>query len=221
VWREEGAPMTIFDLVFLGSVVGCGLALIVALLALVRRRWSAARRTLIGLSCYLLLYALALVSVAALSPQRALTMGQERCFDDWCLAATHATQQPTIGAAPQMATAQGRFIIVTVHVTSHAKGISQRALDVQLYLLDGAGRRYAVSTVGQRALAAAGQSGQPLDSELAPSGSFTHTAVFDIPASATQLALGVSHGAFPGAIIIGSDQSVFHRPTIIRLSLAT
>jgi hypothetical protein len=213
--------MTIFDLVFLGSVVGCGLALIVALLALVRRRWSAARRTLIGLSCYLLLYALALVSVAALSPQRALTMGQERCFDDWCLAATHAAQQPAVGVAPLVVTAQGRFVVVTVRVTSHAKAISQRALDVQLYLLDGAGRRYDASSAGQRALDAADQSGHPLASELAPSGSFTHTVVFDIPTDAGPLALVVSHGAFPGAIIIGSDQSVFHRPTIIRLSLAS
>jgi hypothetical protein len=210
--------MTIFDLVFLASALGCGLGLIVALVALARRRWPTARRTLIALGGYVLLYMLALVSVAALSPQRTLAMGQQRCFDDWCIAAVAASQQPEVGDAPTLAVAQGRFVIVTVRVSSHARAISQRELGAQLYLVDGAGRRYAASTAGQRALDATGQSGQPLDTLLAPSGSFVHTAVFDVPSDASQLALVVAHGAFPGAIIIGDDQSLFHRPTLMRLS---
>lgn len=210
--------MTIFDLLFLASALGGCLALIVALVALARRRWPIARRTLIGLGGYLLLYALAMVSVAALSPQQSLAMGQERCFDDWCIAAVAAGQQPRIGAAQMWVSAQGRFVVVTVRVTSHAKAISQRELDTQLCLLDGVGRRYAVSVAGQRALDVTGQGGQPLDTLLAPSGSFTHTAVFDVPVDASQLALVIAHSAFPGALIIGDDQSLFHRPTLMRLS---
>ncbi len=207
--------MTIFDLLFLASVVGCGLALIVALVALARRRWIAARNTLIALGCYLLLYTLALVGVSAVSPQRALTMGQQRCFDDWCIAVAHATRQPTVGEGAASVTAHGSFLVVTLQATSQAKRVSQREFLDQVYLLDGMGRRYDVSTAGQRALDAAGQSGQPLDSLLAPSGSFTHSTVFDTPADASQLALVVTHGAFPGAVIIGDDQSLFHRPTLM------
>jgi hypothetical protein len=210
--------MTIFDLLFLASALGVCLALIVTLVALARRRWPIVRRTLLGLGAYLLLYALAMVSVAALSPQRTLAMGQEHCFDDWCIAAVAAVQQPRIGAAPMTVMAQGRFVVVAVRVTSHAKAISQRELDTQLYLLDSAGRRYAVSTAGQRALDATGLGGQPLDTMLAPSGSFTHTTVFYVPMSASQLALVVAHDAFPGVLIIGDGQSLFHRPTLMRLS---
>lgn len=50
-------------------------------------------------------------------------------------------------------------------------------------------------------------------------GGFVHTAVFDTPRETTQLDLITDHGAFPGRIIIGSDQSWLHKPTIVHLPL--
>jgi len=213
--------MTIFDLVFLASALGCAAALVVAVVALALRRWPIARRTLIGLVCYVMVYAIALVGVAALSPQRSLPMGQARCFDDWCITVAQAVRQPTLGAGAMEVAARGSFLVVTVRVTSQAKRVSQRELGDQLSLVDGAGRRYDVSPAGQRALAAAGQSGQPLDTLMAPGGSFSHVVTFDTPEGASHFALVVTHGAFPGVAIIGDDQSLFHRPTLMQVSLTS
>ncbi|HZC07113.1 MAG TPA: DUF4352 domain-containing protein [Ktedonobacterales bacterium] len=213
--------MTIFDLLFLATVAICASALVVGALALALGHWTTARAVFLGLGAYALIYTLALVGVGALSPQRTLPLGQARCYDDWCVAVAHTASQATVGAGTTTATARGRFLIVTLQVSSHAKRVSQREHIASLYLLDDAGHRYDVAPAGQRALDASGQAGQPLDSLVGPGASFTHTLVFDIPADATHLGLVITHSAFPGALIIGDEQSVFHRPTLMLLNASS
>ena len=144
-------------------------------------------------------------------------MHQNRCFDDWCLSVEQVVQQPIVGSAPMLVRAQGVFDLVTVRVSSRARRVSQRALDAQVYLLDARRQRYNPDPAGQQALDASGHGGQPLDSELAPGGSFTRTVVFDVPKGLSHLVLVVTHGLFPDVLVIGSDQSFLHKPTIIRL----
>ncbi len=208
--------MTLFDLLFLASALGCGVTLIAAIVAFALRRWVAARHLLLGLGVYLLLYALALIGVSAITPQQTVRMGQRRCFDDWCIAAVQATQTLAIDSNSSVA-AHGRFTLVTVQVTNAAQRVTQREYGDTLYLLDSAGHRYDVSLTAQRALDAAALSGQPLDTALAPGASFTHTAAFETPPNATGLSLVIAHAAFPGAIVIGDDESFFHRPTLMLL----
>lgn len=164
-----------------------------------------------------MLYMAVLLSVSFLSPQHVLAMHQDRCFDDWCISVERVVQQPTIYASHTSVNAHGTFYLVTVRVSSHARAINQRALDVQAYLLDARNQRYDPSPNGQQALDAIGQGGLPLDSELSPGGSFTHTIVFDLPKSSSHVALVVTHGLFPDILVIGSDQSLLHKPTIIQL----
>jgi hypothetical protein len=147
-------------------------------------------------------------------------MHQDRCFDDWCLSVEQVVQQPTIGSAPLLIRAHGVFDLVTVRISSRARAISQRALDAQVYLLDTRSQRYDTDPSGQQALNASGQGGQPLDSELAPDSSFTHTAVFDLPKGSSHLVLVVTHGLFPDVLVIGSEQSFFHKPTVIQLQFS-
>jgi Domain of unknown function (DUF4352) len=209
--------MTIFDGVLILAVLGCILALGFLCFFLLRRRWMRARRVLLVLFSFLALYAVVLLSVSLLSPQRVLAMHQDRCFDDWCLSVEQVVQQPTVGAAPTIVTARGTFYLVTVRVSSQARGITQRALDAQIYLLDARGQRADPDPAGQQALDATGQGGQLLDSELAPGGSFIRTVVFDLPKGSSHLALVITHGLFPDVLVIGSEQSFLHRPTIIQL----
>jgi hypothetical protein len=212
--------MTIFDLVLLLAVLGCVLALFSLCYFLLRRQWTLVRRVSLALGSFLVLYAVVLLSVSLLSPQHLLAMHQDRCFDDWCLAVERVVQQPTVGASPTIVTARGEFYLVTVRVSSRAKVISQRALDAQVYLLDASSQRYNLSPTGQQALDATGQGGQPLSSELVPGGSFTRTVVFDLPKGAAHLAMAVTHGLFPDLLVIGSEQSFLHKPTLIELQLA-
>lgn len=212
--------MTLFDLLFLVSALGCGVALIATIVVTALRRWRAARLLLIGLGVYLLLYSLALVAVSALSPQQSVRMGQRRCFDDWCIAVVQATQMRALDANASVV-AHGRFTLVTVRVTNAAQRVTQREYGDTLYLLDNSGHRYDVSTAAQRALDAIGQSGQPLDAALAPGASFTHTTAFDTPPNVTGLSLVIAHAPFPGAVVIGDDESFFHRPTLMLLEITT
>jgi hypothetical protein len=209
--------VTIFDLLLIFAFVGCVLGLLYLLYTLIRRQWVRARRVLLALAIFLVLYSAVLLGVSLLSPQRVLAMHQDRCFDDWCLSVERVVRQPTVGTSPTVATARGQFYLVTVQVSSRARGISQRALDAQIYLLDARGQRYDPSPMGQRVLDTAGQGGQPLNSEIAPGGLFTRTVVFDLPPGASHLALVVTHGLFPDVLVIGSEQSFLHKPTIIQL----
>lgn len=212
--------MTLFDLLFLVSAVGCAIAVISAIGALAVRQWALARAISLGLGCYLLLYALGVVGVSALSPQRVIPPGQTQCFDDWCIALAHAAQSPTLHVGAQTITAHGRFLVVTLRATSTAKRVSQREQIAQVYLVDAAGRRYDISAVGQSALDAAGLSGAALDSSIGPGEAFTHTVVFDTPADATGFSIVVAHPAFPGIVVIGDEQSFYHRPTLMQVDLA-
>ena len=211
--------MTIFDLVLILAVLESVLTLCVLFFFLLRRQWRRARHVALALFSCVVLYAAVLVSVSLFSPERVLTMHQDRCFDDWCLSVERVVQRPTVGAAPTVVRAHGTFYLVTARVSSQAKAISQRALDAQVYLLDAKGQCFDPSAPGQQALDATGQGGQALSSELAPGDSFTRIIVFDLPKGSSHLALVVTHGQFPDLLVIGSEQSFIHKPTIIELQL--
>jgi hypothetical protein len=209
--------MTIFDGILILAVLGCVGSLVAVGYFLLRRQWRPAKRVLLALASFIVVYAAVLVCVSLVRPQQVLALHQDRCFDDWCLSVEQVVQQHTVGSAPLLVTAHGVFDLVAVRVSSRARRVSQRALDAQVYLVDARGLRYDPDPAGQHALDASGQGGQPLDSELAPEGSFTRTVVFDVPRSASHLALVVTHGLFPDVLVIGSDQSFLHQPTIIEL----
>src|SRR5512146_53425 len=168
--------MNISDLIFLFSVLAILFGVLALLISLATRRGRLARRLGLGLVIYVGMYALLLVGFSLASPQRVLEMHQLRCFDDWCASVEQVKRQPAIGAVQAHS---GSFYLVTLQVTSQARRISQRALDAGVYLLDGSGSRYDPSPEGQRALEAAGQAGQPLNSLVNANGSFTYTAAFD------------------------------------------
>ncbi len=205
--------MTFPDLFFLFSVLLILISLAALLIALIVRKNRLAGRIALAIAAYVILYALALVTVSLASPQQVLGMHQDRCFDDWCIAAVGVKEQPTIGATR----AQGEYAVVTVRVTSRAQGIRQRAVDAAIYLLDASGRRYDPSPDGQRSLDQAGLAGQPLNTYLDPGDSFTHTTAFDLPNGTAPYALVATHGLFPGRLIIGDSQSFLHKPMIFEI----
>ena len=207
--------MNISDLGLLISFIVIVLEVLGLMVAILKRNWILAKRLALALGLYTGLYFLLLIGVALLSPQRVLVMHQVRCFDDWCVAVEQVAKIPEIGPLQ----AKGSFLLVTIDVFSQAKRIRQRALDAAVYLLDEEGNRYYPSPEGQQTLEAAGEAGLPLNSWLEVGNSFTHTAVFDLPTGAALPDLVFTHGAFPGLIIIGDDQSWLHKPTIVRLAL--
>jgi len=206
--------MSLFDLLFLlcfaAAVITVGRIAYQAL----RGRFRAAGTTLLRLLACIAAYMLVLIGVSLAEPRKEIPIGEPRCFDDWCISVEQAARQTAIGAT----NAAGTFCIVTLRVSSRARGRPQRETDIDIYLIDDLGRRIGISPSGQQALARAGLTGEPLTSFVAPGASFQSRLAFDVPPDAHHLGLvKASHGWFPVRFIIGDAQSWLHRPTVTPL----
>ena len=206
--------MTLLDV---AGTLALLVSVVVLLVMAVRLLWRAARgrgsdaaRQARWLAGYLAAYAVVLVAVALTMPRDSRAPGERECFDDWCAAAVSAA--PSAGTdAPCAATPGSRVWIATVEVSSDAKRVRQRALDARALLEDAGGREYdaCASPLGPHALA----------DELGPGESFTVIEPFRLPAGAVPAGVVISHGGFPGAVIIGADQSLFHPRTLLALTV--
>ncbi|HTT67507.1 MAG TPA: hypothetical protein VMF70_05710 [Gemmatimonadales bacterium] len=206
--------MTLLDL--LGTLLLLGSVLLVlvllprlAVLAL-RGRWSGVRRGAGGLGLYLAGYGVILVTVALVMPRERRAPGERECFDDWCAAGIGV--EPAAGDEARCADRAGtRVWVATVEVSSDAKRVRQRALDARALLEDAGGREYAAcgSPLGAHVLA----------DELGPGEAFQVREPFRLPAAAVPAGVVISHGGFPGILIIGEDQSLFHRRTLLGVAV--
>ena len=199
-------------LVLLGSLlftlVTAGRLLVLAL----RGRWDGMRRVARLLALYVAGYAGILVVVALALPRQTLEPRERECFDDWCAAGISA-EPAAASDAPCAFEAGTRVWTLRVGVSSVAKRVRQRALDAHALLEDGAGKEY--STCGSPLGAHA------LSDEIDPGESFDVVEPFVLPAGAEPAGVVISHGAFPGVLLIGDDQSFLHRRTLLRVTART
>jgi hypothetical protein len=192
------------DLLFVGSVVFVLVQVVRIAVHALRGRRDRVTRSGRTLLLYGGGYAAVLLAVALSLPRRTFSQGERECFDDWCAAA--------IGVAPGAGIdgCDGASVwIGTLEVSSDAKRVRQRAADAVALLEDDAGRRY--EACGEPAAGA----GRGLRDELGPGESFRVTLAFSLPAGARPAGFVIRHGAFPGLLIIGDDQSLGHRPTLL------
>jgi hypothetical protein len=206
--------MTLFDLLFILSFLIVGVAFGRACYLLLRKRMSAARHTATRLSVFIAIYAVTLVVVSLVTPQKKLRLGEVRCFDEWCITVVSASRQPSIGNV----SANGIFYVVTVRVSSRSRGRRQREVDVHTYLTDSRGGRFEVSPSGQEALRRAGLAGPSVTSFVDPGESIESRLAYDVPKDTPDLAfVKTSYGWFPVRLIIGESSSFLHRPTVVQL----
>jgi len=168
-------------------------------------RWSRCRGAALVLGGYGGGYLAVLVAVSLVMPRRSFAPGERECFDDWCVAGVAV--RPAAAEAPCAAEPGRRVWIATVEVSSDAKRVRQRARDARAVLEDRAGRWYEPC--------AAPLDAHDLTDELGPGEAFTVTVPFRLPEAAAPAGVVVHHGAFPGALIIGDDQSLLHPPTLL------
>jgi hypothetical protein len=160
-------------------------------------------------------YLLMVIIVSVASPQRVVAAGENRCFDDWCLAVHDVQFTREIGSAK----ANGIYYEVNIRISNRARGRTQRENGVIVHLVDSEGRRYDPSDAAQRAYEVLHGPTASLSSTI-PTGQFIDTVrVFELSADAKNVGLVVSHntGPGPGLFVIGDGSSLLHRPTIIRL----
>ena len=199
-------------LVLLGSILFTLVTAGRLLVLVIRGRWADTRRVARLLALYVAGYAGILVVVALALPRQTLAPRARECFDDWCAAGVSA--EPAAAAdAPCASEAGTRVWTLTVGVSSAAKRVRQRALDAHALLEDGTGKEY--STCG------APLGAHALSDEIGPGESFDVVEPFVLPADAEPAGVVISHGAFPGVLLIGDDQSFLHRRTLLRVTART
>jgi hypothetical protein len=191
--------MAIFDLVFLVVLLCVLLALGAAAYAAVRRRFGRALALLRGVGICAVLYVAIVAVVSLIAPARVLHVGETHCFDDWCIAVAKVHEVPR-----QYGTASA----VDIVLSSRMRRRPQREYDLVVALVDQSGREYAPTP---------GQSGTPFDVVLQPEQSITTTRVFELPPNARAAGLVMHHaGLRPELLIIGNDESLFHKKMIVR-----
>jgi len=142
------------------------------------------------------------IVVAFTAPQRIVHLGEDRCFDDWCITVEHADRQQTPA---------GVVYTVTLQLSSCAKRVSQREKGVHVYLTDAQGRRFEP---------APDAAAIPLDVLLGPGEAVETKRTLTLPGDARDVGLVLGHEGlfcFPGCFIIGDDGNPLHKRTIVPL----
>lgn len=215
----------------LGFLGACFVLLVLGLLALhalVVRRFGRARLTLAALAAVLVLYFGLTLVFSLASGERVLARGEEKyfCEIDCHLAysVTDVSRTKTLGEGPGAAAARGEFYVVTVRTRFDETTISEHRGDGQLYpnprsltVHDEQGRSYPVSEEGQRALASFSGTGTPFDTPLRPGEAYTTRLVFELPTDAREPILLINESDLPTRFIIGHENSLLHKKTEFKL----
>jgi hypothetical protein len=189
--------MSVFDLLFLVLALITLTTLAVAAALALGRRTGQSLRILRRLAFGALVYFAVVIAVSFVAPRRVFSLGEDQCFDDWCVAATSFGSRAT-------------SYLVDLRISSRARRISQRELNLAVYLTDRANHRYDPTSQ---------PSDIPFSTLLAPGQSVHITRHFSLPASARDLNLVIRHeGGFPiGWFIIGYD-TWFRKPPLVLLT---
>ena len=200
--------MTIFDLIFLCAFLASAAALMAAGVQVLQRRFRQAAHIGILYGVCLALYLGVVIGVSLASPPRSLQLGEERCFDDWCMGIDAIAKSPANG--PDGAT-QSNLYTVTLHIANRARRVAQSENGIKLALLDAQGQRFE---------ALADPQAIPFNTRLEAGQAISLTRRFDATGAVAPLALAMEREGFdrfPGTFIIGDDSSLLHQPTILRL----
>jgi hypothetical protein len=206
-----------FEILFLFGVLVSAICLVTALGLLILSRRSAAKRLLIGLGIGWAAYLSIVFIVAAATPQRVVPMHKDLCFDEMCFAVVNVQTVSSLGANIRPARATDIFYIVTVRVSSRARGRPQSERGLRAYLWS-SGRCFEPSPRGQSEWQATHpETSAALTTRVSPGQSILSDQLFEVPEPATNLGLVLNHGFTPGYFVIG-ECPLFHKPTVFQLS---
>jgi hypothetical protein len=192
--------MSVFDLLFLLLTLAAVLGLATAALQAMRGRSQAAvrivRRVLVAAGAYLAIVA----TVARLEPRRDYRVGDQRCFDDWCITVVDAQPRATPG---------GTRYVVSLRLSNRARRSPMGEKGTVVYLMDSLGRRFDPIPDPK---------GIGFDTLLQPGASLIVERRFNVPPDARGLGLVYTHeGGFPVGWLVVGEGGWFQRPPIVRL----
>ncbi len=192
--------MNLFEPLFLLLAVATVIALLTAAWWAVRGRFARASRILRRLGIGAALYFAVVIAASIASPRQLYRVGDNQCFDDWCIAVVDAQRTPTPTAT--------RYEI-RLRLSNRARRMPMGEKGTVVYLSDRQRRRY-----DPRPDPAA----EPLSAVLQPGESREVTRRFDVALDAQDVGLVYTHeGGFPIGWFIVSEGGWFQQPPIVRL----
>jgi Domain of unknown function (DUF4352) len=176
-------------------------------------------------------YGILLLGVSLASSEKVLPMGAWKyfcevdCHIGYSVSGVQTTA--TLGPEMQPASAQGEFIIVRMKVWFDEHTISPNRGDGlltpnprRLLLVDSSGRTYAESSGREGELARANGGQASLRQPLRPGQSFSKELVFDVPKHAAGLRLLITEDDPRSRLIIGHENSLWHKKIYLGLDPA-
>lgn len=220
------ASLGVMALLGVGFVMG--VALLFLIYSLVVQKFGRARFAAVSMLVVGALYVGAILVFAFASSDKVLARGAEKhfCEIDCHLAYSIADvkQTRTLGDAPNQATANGSFTVVTIKTRFDETTIGAGRGEGLLYpnsrvltVIDDHGRQYSTAAVGERVLELSGAAGKPLATPLRPGESYFTTVVFDLPVDARNPRLLINEGEWITYVVIGHENSLLHKKTRFQL----
>jgi hypothetical protein len=219
-------------LAFLGACLGLLLAAIAFVYLWITRRHQLANRLLQLMVAGAGVYFGTLLAYSFTSCEQVLDLNEEKYF---CEVDCHlaysvitVTKTKTLGPPPNQSTAQGAYYVVTVKTRFDERTISPTRGNFPLMpnprtvtIIDSEGRHYGASPEGQRALESIKGENVPLTQPLRPGEFYTTDLVFDLPSDVKDLHLLMTEADWITHLLIGHENSFFHKKTSFRLESPT
>jgi len=226
-FMPEFAPLAL--LTFMGTCFLLGVAGIIVIYGLVRKKGGLVQKVLVVALAVAGLYVTLLLAASLASHERVLRAGEQKyfcevdCHEAYSVVNVRATK--TLGAPPEQKTAEGTYYVVTVKVWFDERTISSRR-DRNMPLtpnprtvavVDESGREYGPSPDGQKVLEQAQGKSIPFTELLRPGESYTTHVVFDLPSGIRNPRLFITTPVWPTWLLIGHENSPFHKRVLFRL----
>jgi hypothetical protein len=215
----------LFLLMALALVLLAGAA--IASLLANRRRFAG--RMALGLLGIEATYVALVVSVSLSHPGAVLPRGERLAFTGFYvdphlqIAIADVRFAESLGSGAARREARGTFAIVTVELSSTARGAMQKPNALSIALTDDSGLLLSRDLAAEQALASETGELGALEREIAPHRSYTRAVVFDVPRGARAPRLlaieGLEIDHFLELWIVGDDDALGHRRTTLSLGL--
>ncbi len=190
-------------------------AILIALLAYRKLRRRQVRSLAIAILVCFSAYGASLVGFSLSSETRRLTLGTDKCFDDWCA---------TVTGARSLANPNGsggtKLVAVSLRVTNRARRATFQPSQPRVNLVLAAGEAVTTSAGAQREFEKQAGPQENLAKRLVAGDGFQTTLIFEVPAATREALVVLLEG--PDVLtrfLAGDENSFFHKKMVYPISV--
>jgi hypothetical protein len=186
------------------------IAILTAVVAYRKARRRKTRRLAVAILVCLCAYAAALVGVSLNSETRQLTLGAEKCFDDWCATVTSARSLPKPNGAVGT-----KLVAITFHISNRARQAAFRPSQPRVTLVLASGDTVTPSETAQREFEKQAGPQESLAKRLVAGDGFQTTLIFKVPDATREASVVLLEGPAIITLVLVGDENSFLHPKMV------